>query len=291
MREPFGPIIGTFGAIRCAVALAAAMGALAVPVNAQGVIFACATNNGNSSNVRLVDPTEPCKAHETRAQWNIVPPQGPEGSSGARGDERDTGNKNDKGDKKVKKDKEERVTGYVLGRPDAPLTIMEFTDLECPFCRQFHVATFDQLKKEYIDIGRVRYISRDYPSAMAHRLAIAAARVARCAAEQGKFWEMRHQIMINNARLKAAVFAAFAQDLNLNMDVFKACASDKKRFEAEMKKDFRDGRKVGVSGTPTFVIGRTSATGFEGVRLVGAQPYRVFDARLKGLLDKLAGNP
>lgn len=178
------------------------------------------------------------------------------------------------------------VTGYVLGKPDAPLTMVEFTDLQCPFCRQFHVTTFEQLKKNYIDTGKLRYISRDFPLPQLHPLAQAAAKASRCAGEQGKFWDMRHSILVNNASLTSDSFATFAQDLTLNVATFKACVTDARRFQAELQKDLADAASIGVSGTPTFVIGLTGAEGVDGVRLVGAQPYQVFDAKLKDLLAK-----
>src|SRR5262249_54898616 len=99
--------------------------------------------------------------------------------------------------------------------------------------------------------------------------------------------EMRHAILVNNAQLSPAAFATFAGDLKMNVDTFKACeAAAATKFQAEMQKDLSDATSVGISGTPTFVIGRTSASGLEGVRLVGAQPYAMFDAKLKELLAK-----
>jgi protein-disulfide isomerase len=181
------------------------------------------------------------------------------------------------------------VTGPVLGKPDAPLTMVEFTDLQCPFCRQFHVTAYEQIKKDYIDTGKLRYISRDFPLDSIHPFAQGAARASRCAADQGKFWEMRHTILLNNAALSADAFNTFAQDLKLNVATFKACeATAATTFQAEFQKDLTDATSVGVSGTPTFVIGRTSATGLDGVRIVGAQPFSVFDAKLKELLAKPA---
>jgi protein-disulfide isomerase len=178
------------------------------------------------------------------------------------------------------------VTGLVLGKPDAPLTMVEFTDLQCPFCRQFHVTAYEQIKKDYIDTGKLRYISRDFPLDTIHPYAQSAARASRCAADQGKFWEMRHTILVNNAALSNDVFNTFAQDLKLDVATFKACeATAATKFQADFQKDLSDATSVGVSGTPTFVIGKTAATGLDGVRIVGAQPYAVFDAKLKALLE------
>src|SRR6202008_5013870 len=79
----------------------------------------------------------------------------------------------------------------VLGKADAPVTLVEFTGLECPFCRSFHVGTFDKIKQTYIDTGKVRFVTFDFPLDI-HANARPAAVAVRCAGEQGKFWEMRH---------------------------------------------------------------------------------------------------
>lgn len=177
--------------------------------------------------------------------------------------------------------------GQAIGKADAPLTLVEFTDLQCPFCRQFHVTTYEQIKKEWIDTGKLRYISRDFPLDTIHPLAIPAAHASRCAGEQGKFWEMRHTILVNNASLKPGIFAAFAKDLKLDVAAFTACeTAAPAKFRSEMQKDLADATAAGVTGTPAFVIGRATPNGIEGVRVVGAQPYAVFDARLKELLAK-----
>jgi len=175
------------------------------------------------------------------------------------------------------------VSGQMLGRPDAPLTMVEFTDLQCPFCRQFHVTVFEQLKKEYIDTGKLRYFSRDLPLENLHPQAMTAARASRCAGAQGKFWDMRHAILINNAQLTAASFDTFAKDLKLDTSRFKACVAAAKD-DAAIQRDIADASAAGITGTPSFVIGRTTAKGLDGTRLVGAQPFPAFDARLKALL-------
>ena len=183
------------------------------------------------------------------------------------------------------------VTGYMLGKPDAPLTMVEFTDLQCPFCRQFHITAYEQIKKDYIDTGKLRYISRDFPLAQLHPLAQAAAKASRCAGDQGKFWEMRHTILVNNPTLTPTSFDTFAQDLKMNVAAFKACEADPTKFQAELQKDETDGAAAGVSGTPSFIVGRTSASGLDGIRIVGAQPYAAFDAKLKALLAPAPSQP
>ena len=172
--------------------------------------------------------------------------------------------------------------GYSLGRPDAPLTMVEFTDLQCPYCRQFATTTFDELKRNWIDTGRLRYVSRDFPLDF-HQHAMNAAKAARCSGEQGKFWEMRWALMRNANLLSPAFITKTASDLKLDPDVFAACTAST-RFDAAIQADMVEAVNVGVTGTPTFVVGRTTPSGIEGPVIVGALEYAKFDARLKQLL-------
>jgi protein-disulfide isomerase len=176
------------------------------------------------------------------------------------------------------------LIGDFLGDANAPLTMVEYTDLQCPFCRQFHLTTFEQIKRHYIDTGRLRYITQDFPLGSIHPLAIAAARAARCAGDGGKSWEMRHSILANNASLRPDIFVTFARDLKLNVGEFKSCMADTVRLDKGWRKDKADGASVGVSGTPSFVIGRSSVNGLDGIRIVGVKPYSVFDATFNELL-------
>jgi protein-disulfide isomerase len=174
------------------------------------------------------------------------------------------------------------LKGYALGREDAPLTMVEFTDLQCPFCRQFVLTSFDQIKANWIDTGKLRYIGRDFPLDI-HAQAIPAARAARCAGEQGKFWEMRMALMRNANLLSADYITRTAHDLKLDAKPFAACTASSK-YESEINAELQEGMALGVNGTPTFVIGRSSANGVEGPFVVGALPYAQFDAKLKALL-------
>jgi protein-disulfide isomerase len=174
------------------------------------------------------------------------------------------------------------VSGYMLGRPDAPVTIVEFTDLQCPFCNRFATSTFDQLKQDFIVSGKVRFISRDFPLDF-HPQALPAARASRCAGEQGKFWELRMALVKNASALAPAFIAQQAAALKLDMKQFDTCTKGT-QFDSAITKDMTEGAGFSVSGTPTFFIGKTTAQGFEGFRIVGAQPYAVFQQRIEGLL-------
>jgi protein-disulfide isomerase len=168
----------------------------------------------------------------------------------------------------------------VLGKGDAPVTMVEFTDYECPFCRQFHAASFEELKRKYVDTGKVRYVSRDYPLPF-HPRALPAAKVARCAGEQGRFWEMRHALITN--ALDTETMVNLAKGLNLDQKKLQACIADQ-RIDKALQDDIADAETVGVSGTPTFVIGRSNGDSVEGLRIVGAQPLATFEGRIQSLL-------
>lgn len=175
------------------------------------------------------------------------------------------------------------LKGYIMGRPDAPLTMVEFTDLQCPFCRQYMLTTFDEIKKNWIDTGKLRYISRDFPLDF-HPQALPAARAARCAGEQGRFWEMRLSLMRNANLLSPDYIAKTAAELKLDAKAFAACAASTK-YDAAIEAETQEGTKIGVEGTPTFVVGRSAPGSVEGPMIVGAMPYAQFDAKLKSLLD------
>jgi protein-disulfide isomerase len=172
---------------------------------------------------------------------------------------------------------------YALGRDDAPVTIVEFTDYQCPFCRRFESGSFVQLKKDYIDTGKVRFVSRDLPLDF-HPNAPAAAMAARCAGEQHKFWEMRDAMMLDTTTdLGPESILRYGEKTNLDMTAFRGCLSDK-RYTDAIKKDTADAGTLGISGTPSFVIGKTGKGEIAGVRIVGAVPYTVFDSAIKDLL-------
>jgi protein-disulfide isomerase len=176
------------------------------------------------------------------------------------------------------------LKGYALGRPDAPLTMVEFTDLQCPFCRQYATTAFEEIKRNWIDTGKLRYISRDFPLDI-HPLALPAARAARCSGEQGHFWEMRVGLMRNANLLTPDYIQRMAETLKLDMPAFTACIASGK-YDAEIQAETAEGVQLGITGTPTFVLGPTRPDSVEGPIIVGAMPYSVFDARLRALLGK-----
>ena len=172
-----------------------------------------------------------------------------------------------------------------LGRSDAPVTLVEYTDYQCPFCRQFHITAFEEIKQNYIDTGKLRYVSRNFPLAM-HENARGAAVAGRCAADQGQFWEMRHVMIVNATQLKPENLITYASDLRLDLGKFRNCLETHK-YRADVDRSLMEGQAIGVTGTPSFVLGRSGSNKVDGVRLVGAMPYAVFDSKLKELLPEV----
>jgi len=162
-----------------------------------------------------------------------------------------------------------------IGNADAPVTIIEFSDFQCPFCRRFWADTYGQLRKEYIDTGKVRLVFRDYPLPF-HEAAMPSALAANCAHEQGKFWQYHDKIFSEQekqgqgtASYGAAELKTWAQQTGLDMGKFNQCF-DGSTYSGEIQNDITAGSASGVSGTPSFVI--------NGELLVGAQPFASFKA-------------
>lgn len=169
----------------------------------------------------------------------------------------------------------------MLGSKDAPLTIVEYTDYQCPFCQRFHVTSFNELKKSYIDTGKVRFYSRDLPLDF-HPNAMRAAMAARCAGEQGQFWKLRDIMGANPDKLDLDHIVGFASDLKLDAAALRACVESDK-YRAPIQNDLLEAMKVGAQGTPTFVLGKSTANGVEGEVMEGAMPFPIFDQKLKEL--------
>jgi len=143
----------------------------------------------------------------------------------------------------------------MLGRADAPVTLVEFSDYQCPFCQRFFATTLSALKKHYVDTGKVRYVFRDFPLDQMHPQARKAAEAAHCAVEQGKYWEM-HEVLFQNQRtLAPPQLAEYARTVGVDGSKFDECLSSG-RHAARVERGLAEGAAVGVQGTPTFVVGR-----------------------------------
>jgi len=171
---------------------------------------------------------------------------------------------------------------YAIGRADAPVTLVEFADFECPFCKKFHTDAYSELKKNYIDTGKVRFVSRDLPLEF-HPFALKAAEAARCAGDQQKYWELRDALYSNAAPPNDEVITKAVEALLLDKSAFQSCLASEK-YKADVQKDATEAAALQISGTPTFVLAKTAKDKLDGVRIVGAQPFVTFRNAVEGLL-------
>jgi protein-disulfide isomerase len=169
----------------------------------------------------------------------------------------------------------------MLGKKDAPITIVEYTDYQCPFCQRFHVTAFPEIKRNYIDTGKVRFFSKDLPLDF-HPNAMRAAQAARCAGEQNKFWELRDVMGQNPDKLDMEHIVGFADGLKIDSKALRTCV-DSGKYKEQVQSDVLEAMKVGANGTPTFVVGKSAGNGVDGELVVGAIPYAQFDDKLKSL--------
>jgi len=173
-----------------------------------------------------------------------------------------------------------------LGKADAPLTLVMFTDYQCPFCSRFEAQTLPEIKKQYIDTGKLRFVVRDLPLPF-HPHAPKAAEATYCAEEQGKYWELREKLVTNSDKLDPKLLPGYAKAVALDVDKFSACLESGRHTE-KVKASAALAGTIGISGTPSFVVGKSKGDMVDGVKLVGAQPFGVFDQKLKEL-QKPAG--
>ena len=176
----------------------------------------------------------------------------------------------------------------IIGNADAPITIIEFSDFQCPFCARFHMQTLPLLLEEYIEEGKVKLVFRDFPIQSIHPNALPASVAAECANEQGKFREM-HDILFENQNewnkkdttQVMTLFSQYAAGIQLEQERFDSCLIGAKYIE-EIRNDLEDGRDYGVSGTPGFFVGNDEI-GY--VELKGAQPFDSFKKIIDAQLD------
>lgn len=161
-----------------------------------------------------------------------------------------------------------------IGPQDAPITIIEFSDYECPYCKRWYNEVYLRLREEYAD--EIRVVFRDFPLYSIHPNAEPAAVAANCADQQGVYWEY-HDLLFAGEQLDEKTYLQYAEELGLNLDEFKACLDSEEQVN-EIRGDYEYASGLGVRSTPTFFL--------NGLPIVGAQPYEVF----KQVIDQeLAG--
>jgi protein-disulfide isomerase len=164
-----------------------------------------------------------------------------------------------------------------MGDADAALTLIEFSDFQCPYCGRHAQNTYPQLKKNYVEEGKLQYVFMDFPLRN-HPQAPKAAEAAYCAGEQDRYWEMHDRLFSHQQELAEDLLPGHADSLGLDVAAFSTCL-DSGKYADIVQTGLQHGQSVGVRGTPSFALGYTRDGG-KSVRVVkllrGALPYNQF---------------
>ena len=170
------------------------------------------------------------------------------------------------------------------GARDARLTLVEFSDYQCPFCGRHVREVLPQIDKEYIETGKLKYVFMDLPLESIHKSAFKAAEAAQCAGEQDKYWPMHDRLFGNQKALEP--WAAHAEAIGLDVAKFEDCMATARSAD-EIRQDMAQAQKAGITGTPAFYLAYTDP-GSSKVKSVtalkGARPFADFKAAIDGLL-------
>ena len=171
---------------------------------------------------------------------------------------------------------------YAIGDPGAPVTIVEYTDFQCPYCSRHYEQTFLQLKEDYIDTGVVYYVFKDFPLTQIHPDAVLAANAARCAGEQDAYLAMHDTLFAQQQEWDRnpeaeSLFNQYAAEMGLDEDQFASCLANR-TYEEDVYADLNEGISFGINGTPAFFL--------NGYFLSGAQPYGTFVDAVAYLLEE-----
>ena len=165
-----------------------------------------------------------------------------------------------------------QAVGHLLGRPDAPVKIIEFSDFECPYCAQFATVTGPDVKKRLIETGEASFRYYDYPLAQ-HKNTMAASHAAACAEEQGKFWEMHDRIFAGQMDWNTQatsnpkrIFAGYARELGLDVPRWETCVNEE-RYLKKIQANKAEGDRRQINGTPTFFVNDRQFAGIDYDRL------------------------
>ena len=173
-----------------------------------------------------------------------------------------------------------------LGHASAPLTIVEFSDFECSYCRRFHEQVMPQLKRDYIDTGLVRFVHKDLPLPF-HPHALPAAAAARCAGEQDRYWDLYSGLFDQQNCLNCKGILAIAAEEELDTTALKACM-ERESTLAVINANRSEASLHNISATPTFIIGPTrSNDSLDGQIIEGAVPWDTFKATIEKALHRL----
>jgi protein-disulfide isomerase len=180
---------------------------------------------------------------------------------------------------------------YVIGSDKAPLTLIEFVDLQCPYCTQFHNDVLPEITRKYIDTGKLRFAAFDFPLP-SHAYALPAAIFARCAGMQGKYWQIYDTFLSDPKVAVPDVIEKVSRDVKLNPKELDQCSKSAETSD-EITQEIHVARDLGVYGTPTFLLGRSLANGAVGRIIPGSPSLSTLEDRIQKLLESeaTAGTP
>jgi protein-disulfide isomerase len=176
----------------------------------------------------------------------------------------------------------------MMGDDKARIAIVEFSDYQCPFCAMHAIQALPQIVSQYVKTGKVRYFFKDFPIEAVHPQAFKEAEAARCAGEQGKYWEMHDRLLKNQRPQVVNELPAHAVALGLDAPRFQRCL-DSGTYAAQVRKDIREGMKYSIQGTPTFFVGTLDREGVgmnAVMMLYGAQQYPAFQKAFDRMLSE-----
>jgi protein-disulfide isomerase len=172
-----------------------------------------------------------------------------------------------------------------LGKQDAALAIVEFSDYECPYCAKHYRNVLPKLKERFIDRGTVKYVLKDFPLDF-HEYAKPASLAARCAGEQGQYWAMHDAVFANKGEASDEVIVAVSREKKLDLAALKKCLDDPKQA-SDVEKDIALGTQLGVQGTPAFIVGRVKGNFVvDYKKLDGVQSFETFAGMIESLNKK-----
>jgi protein-disulfide isomerase len=176
---------------------------------------------------------------------------------------------------------------FTIGSDEAEVTMIEFSDYQCPACARYTRMVLPRILNEYVKTGKVKYVIRDFPIERFHKKALQAALAAECSEEQGRFLEMHQTLFENQGAFEIPDLLDHASILGLDVSEFKQCM-DNGRLVEEIHKDVADAQEIVIRGTPSFFIGLTEkgSSTITARRLTGVGPYRMYQRELDRLLDK-----
>jgi len=181
--------------------------------------------------------------------------------------------------------------GRVMGRADAPITLIEYSDFTCGYCVKFFKETLPQLQAKYIDAGKIKFVYRDYPRAD-RGVGVEAAVAARCAGAQGQYWAMHDRLFGAGRRLDPGAFKGFAKSMGMDVVAFQKCFDERRHLESIFQ-DRQEANRWGFHGTPGFILMKTATAPTEkdpAIAIPGAFPFDEFAKEIDLMLSKISGS-